>query len=117
MQSIVDAKGCAAPGFHSISKRHDSNGNDRRNWGGKRVHSTKAITEHWIHEDAVEFPDAATQEELLKYESKMKCDLKEEVKDERKAMRVPKKEVKKDLMLSKVNAFSKSKKIVDNSEE
>ena len=38
---------------------------------------------------------------MLKCESKMKCDLKEEVKDKRKVMCAPKKEVKKDLMLSK----------------
>ena len=54
-----------------------------------------------IREDAMEFPGAVAQEAALKQKSKMKFDLKEALKYERKATRVPKKELKKDLLLLK----------------
>ena len=69
--------------------------------GEKRVRSTKVVTDHWTHEDAVECPDTAAQEVALKHESKMKCNLREGVKDKRKASRAPKKESKKNFLLLK----------------
>ena len=84
MQSIVDAKDCVVPGLGNSGKRCDSNCKKSANWGGKRVRSTKAAVEHWIHEDAVECPAMIIKEAVLKCEFKVKDDLKEEVKDEKK---------------------------------
>ena len=55
------------------------------------MRSTKAFEEHWIHEDAVECPELMTKEALLKFETKVKVDQKEEVKYERDPCSIPKK--------------------------
>ena len=87
-------------GLSNSGKIHDANGKKSRKWE-KRTHLTKDVTECWAHEDDVDCPDTATQDAVIKHESKMKCDLKDEAKDERKEMCNPKKEAKKDLLLSK----------------
>ena len=84
MQLIVDAKGCVALGLGNSGKRHDSACKKSDNWGGKRVCSTKATVEHWIHEDAVDCPAEIIKDAVLKYKLVKKDDLKEEVKDEKK---------------------------------
>ena len=86
MQVIVDAKGCVVLSFGNSGKRCDSTNKKSTNYGGKRVRSTKATLEYWINDDAVECPSALAKDSMLKHESKFKCMLKEEVKDERKAM-------------------------------
>ena len=98
MQSIVDAKGCVVPGLGNSGKRYDSSSKKSENWGGKRVRSSKAAVEHWIHEDAVECPAEIIKEAVLKYEMVKKDNFKEEVKNEKKEAytRTLKKEVKED---------------------
>ena len=84
MQSIVDAKGCIVPSLGNSGKRYDSSCKKSANCGRKRVHSTKAAVEHWIHEDAIECPAIIIKEAVLKYELIKKDDVKEEVKNEKK---------------------------------
>ena len=56
------------------------------NWDRNRAHSTKTAVEHWTYDDGIECPNTLTIDTVIKHESKIKCMLKEEVKDERKAM-------------------------------
>ena len=92
VHSIVEAKGCVAPGLGSGGKRRGSEYEKSMRWGGKRVRSTKAAVEHCIHEIAVECTETAIKEAVLKVNTKIKHDLKDEKKEV--CTRTPKNEVK-----------------------
>jgi len=86
MQAIVDTKGHIISSRSNSSKRYDSICKKLINWGRKRVHLTKTAIEYWIYKDTINYPEIIIKEVILKYKIKMKYDLKEEIKDERKLM-------------------------------
>ena len=84
MQLIVNTKICYIPSLRNSRERCDSNYKKLANWKGKRVHLTKVTIEHLVHKDAIECPKIITKEAVLKHEIKIKFDLKEGAKDEKK---------------------------------